>query len=597
MSSRPLLAAMAAFLVSTSLLAQAVTIHVAPGGDDGADGTEERPLRTLQRAQAELRARRQPGQSADVVLHAGTYQLDAPLVFGPSDGGDDGGRVTWRGMGDAPPLLSGGLRLRGFAVAADGTWSLQLPADQPPGGIRELFVGGERRPRARTPNGGFLRIDKAVADRRSGFTFRAGDLPTLPPEQVAQAELLLLHDWSVTRVGVRSLDATTDTLLTTDPIGCAAPHFAIDNFEPHPRYRLENARALLDEPGEWCFDAAARTLTYLPLPGETLDSTEFIVPRATALLVVRGGDQPVRNLHFHNLRFEHCAWSIPAHGYAEGQANFHEPRDGDGGILRGRLPAALEFERAEDCSLTRLHLARLGGAGVSFGGRCVRCRLKDSWIENVSGNGVLIGETGDRAIDGKAWWQAAPEQATREIDITGCTIAHAGQQFFGAVGIWIGFARDCRVIGNHLHDLPYTGVSLGWVWNPTPTPIGGHVVEDNHIHHVMQLLSDGGGIYTLGRQPGTVLRQNRIHDVPLNLGRAQSNGMFLDEGTTDLVIEENHIWNVDASPLRFHRAGSNLVRGNLLVVRGEMPPVTYNATDAAVIRYDGNVVARESGKL
>ena len=59
----------------------------------------------------------------------------------------------------------------------------------------------------------------------------------------------------------------------------------------------------------------------------------------------------------------------------------------------------------------------------------------------------------------------------------------------------------------------YTGVSVGWMWNPTPTPCRANLVENNHIHHVMQILSDGGGIYTLGRQPGTVLRGNVIHDV------------------------------------------------------------------------------------
>jgi hypothetical protein len=104
----------------------------------------------------------------------------------------------------------------------------------------------------------------------------------------------------------------------------------------------------------------------------------------------------------------------------------------------------------------------------------------------------------------------------------------------------------------------------------------------------MQVLSDGGGIYTLGWQPGTALRGNWIHDVPLNAGRAESNGMFLDEGTTDIVIEGNLIHDTIRSPLRFHKAGKNLVRNNHLAVGERVPLVRYNATDAKNITLEAN---------
>jgi hypothetical protein len=63
------------------------------------------------------------------------------------------------------------------------------------------------------------------------------------------------------------------------------------------------------------------------------------------------------------------------------------------------------------------------------------------------------------------------------------------------------------------------------MWNPQPTPCRGHQVLRNHIHHVMQMLSDGAGVYTLGRQPETRIAGNVIHDVPIHAGRAASNGI------------------------------------------------------------------------
>ena len=527
--------------------------------------------------------------AVEVVLHAGTWRIEAPLRFGPADGGRDGKRVTWRADGDV--TISGGRAITGFVVQPDGTWTVTVgPAWQ----FRELFVNGSRRPRARHPDDGFLRVQKPAADRRTGFTFEPETLASI--DGLDAVELVFLHDWSITRVGIAAIDATNATVKTKDPIGGNAPHYAIDAFEPHPRYFVENARAYLDRPGEWFHDPATGVLSYLPLPGEEPDQVEVIAPFATGLLDVRGdASEPVRALHFDGIAFAHCAWSIPAHGYAEGQATWHEPRTAQSGILSTIVPAALRFEHAVGCEVRNASIAHLGTGGVWFGPRCSDCTLAQSKVDDVSGNGVMIGEDQTRHVDGEVWWRKAPQHLASGNTVSHCVITRCGQQFFGAVGIWVGFARGTRIVGNELHGLPYTGVSLGWIWDASPTPCGDHLVTDNHIHHVMQVLSDGGGIYTLGRQPGTVLARNRIHDIPVNLGRAESNGMFLDEGSTGLVIEDNQIWNLDRSPLRFHRATTNLVRGNLLVVRGETPPIRFNSTEPTAIELRDNLVAREVG--
>ena len=95
----------------------------------------------------------------------------------------------------------------------------------------------------------------------------------------------------------------------------------------------------------------------------------------------------------------------------------------------------------------------------------------------------------------------------------------------------------------------------------------------------------------MGYQPGTILRNNLIHDIPLNAGRAESNGMFLDEGTTDLLIHHNGIYNTDKSPLRFHKAGVNEVKGNVLGILQDIPPVRYNNTPEGNIKLiENNII-------
>ncbi len=565
-------------------------IHVSTSGNDSQTGTEADPVRTLTRAQ-ELVRQKVTSQSEErmVVLHKGSFRIAAPLKFEPEDSG-----VTWLAAEPGSVTISGGLVISGWKEMPDGNWVAKVPqALQAKGIVRELFVNGGRRTRARTPNEGYLRVVTAAADNRTGFTFTPGDVANVP--DLDQVELVFLHDWSITRVGIRSVDERNHSLVTKNPIGANARHYSINWFEPHPRYLLENSRAYIDSPGEWCHDIAVGELIYRPLANEKPGDSEIVVPMATGLIEVRGEPgNAVHNLHFDGINFEHCNWQIPTNGYAEGQANYHEPRTSASGILRGIIPAAIHFELAEDCSIRRSRIGKTGGGGIWFGSRTMRCELVDSEVYDISGNGVLVGEDTGRAFDGNPWWQAAPDQAAEGNLVESCRIHDCGRQYYGAVGVWVGLTQRTVIRDNEIFDLPYTGVSLGWMWSPTPTPNGNNRVENNHIHHVMQVLSDGGGIYTLGLQPGTVLSGNIIHDIPVNLGRAESNGMFIDEGSTSITIEGNSIYNLDRSPLRFHQAGEILVRSNLLVVKEGIPPVRYNSTKTENIKQTGNTIATES---
>ena len=113
----------------------------------------------------------------------------------------------------------------------------------------------------------------------------------------------------------------------------------------------------------------------------------------------------------------------------------------------------------------------------------------------------------------------------------------------------------------------------------------------------MLVLSDGGCIYVLGDQPNSVIRGNLLHGVPPNAGRAESNGMFLDQGTGSFLIEDNVIYNVDRSPLRFHKGWKNVVRNNTLVVAQDVPPVRCNDTVQDRIRLENNRIGPMSDEV
>ncbi len=78
----------------------------------------------------------------------------------------------------------------------------------------------------------------------------------------------------------------------------------------------------------------------------------------------------------------------------------------------------------------------------------------------------------------------------------------------------------------------------------------------------MQVLNDGGGIYTLGNQPGTVIRNNHIHD---NMGREAGNrgrgvpgGIYLDEGSGFIEVTGNLVYNV-TRPMNYNNRAQNRI--------------------------------------
>lgn len=505
--------------------------------------------------------------SADTVtLAQGTYVLSKPLRITRA--------VTLTAAKDADVILSGGRPISGWTDLGNGHWRADVPAELRASGFRELFVDGQRAIRARHPDTGTFRIAAAGPDQRTSFSFQESDLQKW--ENPRQIEFVFYHDWSLSRVHLAAIDLETRTAMLADPVGqTTARHYAMDWFEKQPRYHLENHPAFLDDPGEWYLDETNHTVTYLPRPGEDLEKAEVIAPFAPALLEIEDAEK----VRLENLTFRHMNWQLPPGGCAGVQAAFHQVRPAPGQYENRRepKPAAITVRNSRDVAIRRCRIEQLGASGLWARGDSNGITIEDCVFRDCGANGVMIGD------------ERSSDDATTKVVLANSLIERCGLEDYGAVGVWIGLANHITVRDCELRDLPYTGISVGWRWDPTPTSCHHNLIENNHIHHIMQKLSDGGGIYTLGRQPGTVLRGNRIHDVPVNAGRAESNGMFLDEGTTEIVIESNTIWNIARSPLRFHKAGENLVTKNRLYRKDdETPMVRYNNTPEENIALENN---------
>jgi parallel beta-helix repeat protein len=259
----------------------------------------------------------------------------------------------------------------------------------------------------------------------------------------------------------------------------------------------------------------------------------------------------VEYLRFVRIQFRHSDWSQPKGGgerfdrpgvdYAAApQAAFNAP---GAIVLRGARYCAIE-----DCTLEHM-----GGYGVEIGEGCAGNRVVGNEVADLGAGGVKL--------DG-ADANGSRLRRTGNNRITDNHIHGGGRVFHSAVGILSVHSFGNVFAHNHIHDLFYTGISCGWVWGYADNVSMNNRIEKNHIHDIGQgLLSDMGGVYTLGVQPGTVVRGNLIHDVEKrNYGGW---AIYLDEGSSHILVENNICYNTSSQGFHQHYGRENIVRNNV----------------------------------
>lgn len=542
----------------------AVAYWVATDGSDAASGSESSPFLTLGRARDAIRVAPERGICGITVnIRGGTHRLAAPLTLTAEDSGADGAEVVWQAAPGESPVISGAEQVGGWTLHDAGLniWKAEVATDTLP---RQLYVNGQRATRARTPD-----YPNYYYPTATGYLYfyLIGTDPQIPPvwNHPTAVEAVTATQWKMMRCPVAEIVAASDVIMQDD---C----WTNANVFPEPwNFQLlswwENAYEFLDEAGEWYLEPGTRTLFYIPRAGEEMAAAEVELP-VLETLVAGVGDaaQPVSYLAFEGLSFMYATWLGPntSNGYALDQSGFylvgpdhvanaigHDPDDVS-------IPGNVSFAYAQNVRFEGNAFAHLGGIALDFGTGSQENEIANNTFADISAAAIKVG-----GIATEDHHPTTAAQQTRDNRIANNLVEYAGQEYYDAPGIYIGFTTRSTVEHNEINHVPWAGIAIGWGWGlrdpggfvgvpngtpnmwgtyETPSAAQGNQILSNRISFFLEKLWDGGAIYTTGFQ-GTSLADGQLiaWNVATNKRAAAGGNTFYTDGGSRYVTLRGNV--------------------------------------------------------
>lgn len=558
--------------------------YLSPNGSDSWSGTlatvnedkSDGPFATLERARDAVRAlKKRKSTDIHVAIREGHYILTDTVVFGVEDSGHKDATITYSAYPGETPIFTSGRQIKGWQKPKNAIPNLPKAAQ---GKILVADVNQKfltlYDEQGLFPKAQSEQIKPLAGGSKTKVVFPKGRLKNWPNVKDVEISVRPTRAWIMNVLPLSSVDVKKGIAQTSIPATYGMNKKGV---------WLQNVLEELDQPGEWVLNSKAGKVYLWPR-----NDSDIYAPQLIEFIRVEGDidkqgpkDTPVRNLVFSGLTFKHGERFTLA---KDDQGLQHDWNMFD------KANALVRFRGTENCTIENSHFLHSGSGAIRVDLHGINNRIVNNHIEGLGGSGILLSGYGPGTKD-----------VNKNNLIFNNHIHHIGKIYWHSPGIFVNQSGDNRVANNLIHDTNYSGLIVSGLvtrffvdqdkrestrtirWheiaekpkkNPSLDDVRpylhtkNNLIENNEIHHVMNILGDGNGIYIRGAGANNVIRHNYIHHLESDIN-AQS-AIRTDGGQMDTLISHNLMYKTRSQgmTLKLNNRFENNIIADVIAPRG-----------------------------
>lgn len=554
--------------------------YVALNGSDFNSGSIDKPFETITKALNEVATLKRNGlqNNIQIIFRKGVYYVNKTLQFDSTNSGDLNHTVTFMSYPGEKVIISGGRRLtQSWTKENAHIWKYKyiVPGNESMV-FRSLYMDDKRLVRSQSPTlfttgelpkfkksfkmnafdrAGIGHLKQDSLEAFCGFSYNNNDLSGL--SDIKSADLILYASWDASWHRIYQIDSIKHTVLLKSPT-----NYPVGFFNTRTRYRVENVEKYLSAVGNWFYNEETGYIYYYGNLNENPNNETFYIPVLSKLIVIKGNEaNPVMNVKFIGISFEHTnsEWPINTtpkslqdaskamYPWLDFSTGFNSTQ---GALASGQ---AILLQYAKNCDFYNCEFAFLDDYAISVGIYSNGNAIANCNMHDCGSGGFVIGFDNANPIG------FPPQVSPSYNSVKNCKIYNCGLLHPSGIGIMVIQANHTTVDGNTIYNMPYSGISCGWTFDDKDNFTSYNTVSRNIIHDVMTQLTDGAGIYTLGKQVGTVFKNNYIYNInrPDDAIGSQSNGFFFDQFSSQFLLDSNVVYNVKNGAIRFNQTNAS----------------------------------------